>query len=86
VAEYLSYIGTREVSEMVFPGPAPRIVPSDADDDPVVHTAVVGQAEILYTLNRDFYPRASSNIAKERGVLVGSDVAILELLRRRRCG
>ena len=35
VAEYLSYIRAGEVSEMVFPGPAPRIVPSDADDDPV---------------------------------------------------
>jgi predicted nucleic acid-binding protein len=45
VAEYLNYIGTREVSEIVFPGPAPRIVPSDMDDDPVVHTAVVGRAE-----------------------------------------
>jgi len=55
VAEYLSYIGSGEVSEMVFPGPAPRIVPSDADDDAVVHTAVVGRAEILCTLNRDFY-------------------------------
>jgi hypothetical protein len=37
VAEYLSYIRAGEVSEMVFPGPAPRIVPSDADDDPVPH-------------------------------------------------
>jgi hypothetical protein len=34
---------------------APSIVPSDEDDAPVVHTAVVGQAEILCTLNRDFY-------------------------------
>jgi len=86
VAEYLSYIGAREVSEMVFPGPAPRIVPSDADDDPVVHTAVVGQAEILCTLNRDFYHASVLEYCKERGVLVGGDVAILELLRRRRSG
>src|SRR5580692_8127384 len=49
VAEYLRYIKAREVSEMVFPGPAPRVVPSDVDDDPVVHTAVVGEAEILCT-------------------------------------
>jgi putative PIN family toxin of toxin-antitoxin system len=50
VAEYLSCIAAREVSEIVFPGPAPRVVPSDADDDPVVHTAVVGRAEVLCTL------------------------------------
>jgi putative PIN family toxin of toxin-antitoxin system len=84
VAEYLSYIRAREVSEIIFPGPAPRIVPSDADDDPVVHTAVVGRAEILCTLNRDFYHASVLEYCKQRGVLVGSDVAILDLLRGRR--
>src|SRR5450759_1400124 len=44
VAEYLSYIIAREVSEIIFPGPAPRVVPSDAHGAPVVHTAVVGRA------------------------------------------
>src|SRR5437016_5856964 len=52
VAEYLSYIRAKDVAEIVFPGLAPRVVPSDLDDDPVVHTAVVGRAEILCTLNR----------------------------------
>jgi hypothetical protein len=84
VAEYLNYIRAREVSEIIFPGPAPRIVPSDADDDPVVHTAVVGRAEILCTLNRDFFHTSVLEYCKERGVLVGSDVAILDLLRGRR--
>jgi len=83
VAEYLAYIGAREVSEMVFPGPAPRIVPSDPDDDPVVHTAVVGRAEILCTLNGDFYHAGVLKYCQERGVLVGSDVDILDLLRGR---
>jgi hypothetical protein len=71
---------------MVFPGPAPRIVPSDADDDPVVHTAMVGQAEILCTLNRDFFHAGVLEYCTERGVLVGSDVDILDLLRRGRSG
>jgi putative PIN family toxin of toxin-antitoxin system len=84
VAEYLAYIRAREVSEIIFPGPAPRIVPSDADDDPVVHTAVVGRADILCTLNRDFYHASVLEYCRERGVLVGSDVAILDLLRGRR--
>jgi putative PIN family toxin of toxin-antitoxin system len=84
VAEYLTYIRAREVSEIIFPGPAPRVVPSDADDDPVIHTAVVGRAEILCTLNRDFYHASVLEYCKERGVLVGSDVAILDLLRGRR--
>ena len=37
-----------------FPGPAPRVVPSDPDDYPVVNTAVIGRAHVLCTLNRDF--------------------------------
>jgi putative PIN family toxin of toxin-antitoxin system len=83
VAEYLGYIRARAVSEIIFPGPAPRIVPSDADDDPVVHTAIVGRADILCTLNRDFYHASVLEYCKARGVLVGSDVAILEILRGR---
>lgn len=41
VAEYLSYLRAKDASEVIFPGPAPRVVPSDPDDDPVVHTAVM---------------------------------------------
>jgi putative PIN family toxin of toxin-antitoxin system len=84
VGEYLGYIRAKEVSEIVFPGPAPRVVPSDADDDPVVHTAVVGRAEILCTLNRDFYHASVLEYCKERGVLIGSDVDILDILRGRK--
>ncbi len=84
VAEFLSYVTAREVSEFVFPGPAPRVVPSDADDDPVVHTAVVGGAEILCTLNRDFYHPDVLEYCKERGVLIAGDIDILSLLRDRR--
>jgi putative PIN family toxin of toxin-antitoxin system len=52
IAEYLDYLVAKRVSEIVFPGPAPRVVLSDPDDDPVVHTAVVGSADVLCTLNR----------------------------------
>jgi len=36
IAEYLSYLRAREVSEVVFPGRAPCVAPSDPDDDPVL--------------------------------------------------
>jgi len=81
VTEYLGYIGSGEVSEMVFPGPAPRVVPSDADDDAIVHTAVGGRAEILCTLNRDFYHTSVLEYCGTRGVLIGTDVDVLNLLR-----
>lgn len=81
VAEYLSYLRAKAVSEVVFTGPAPRVVPSDPDDDPVVHTAVVGQADALCTLNRHFYDPSVRKYCRERGVLIASDVEILSLLR-----
>jgi putative PIN family toxin of toxin-antitoxin system len=81
IAEYLSYLRAKSVSEIVFPGPAPRVVLSDPDDDPVVHTAVVGQADALCTLNRDFYDPFILKYCRERGVLIATDVEILSLLR-----
>ena len=83
IAEYLSYLRAKDVSEVVFPGPAPRVVPSDPDDDPVVHTAVIGRADALCTLNRDLYNPAVLDYCRERGVLIASDVDMLRLLRRR---
>jgi putative PIN family toxin of toxin-antitoxin system len=84
IAVYLEYLRAKEVSEMVFPGHAPRIVPDDADDDPVVHTAIVGKADILCTLNSDFYHATVVDYCRERGVFIADDVEVLDLLRRRR--
>ena len=81
VAQYRSFLRARNISEVVFPGPAPRVVPSDPDDDPVVHTAVIGRADALCTLNRDFYDPSVRDYCRERGVLVLNDVDLLHLLR-----
>ena len=82
VMEYLGYLCSRHVSEAVFPGPAPAVVPSDADDDPVVHTAVVGRADVLCTLNRHFYHPSVLAYCNQRGVTIGGDVEILRPVRR----
>jgi putative PIN family toxin of toxin-antitoxin system len=83
IVEYLSYLRARNVSEIVFPGPAPRVVPADLDDDSVVHTAVVGRADALCTLNRDFFNPLVRDYCRERGVLILNDVELLNLLRSR---
>ncbi len=81
IAEYLRSLMAKEVSESVFPGPAPSVVPSDPDDDPAVHTAVVGRADVLCTLNRHFYDPLVLDYCRERGVLMASEVDVLGLLR-----
>jgi putative PIN family toxin of toxin-antitoxin system len=84
IAVYLSYLRAKDISEVVYPGPAPRVVQSDPDDDPVVHTAVIGQADILCTLNRDFYAPSVRSYCQELGIFIANDVDILSLLRRQR--
>ena len=81
IAEYLSYLRAEEVSEIVFPGLSPRVVPSDADDDPVVHTAVVGRADLICTLNRHFFHPSVLDYCQQRGILVATDVEMLDFLR-----
>ena len=80
VVEYFSYLRATEVSRTVFPGPAPGIVLSDPDDDPVVHTAVAGKADALCTLNRHFYNSAVLDYCRARGILIATDVDLLRLL------
>ncbi|HEX7361499.1 MAG TPA: putative toxin-antitoxin system toxin component, PIN family [Bryobacteraceae bacterium] len=81
IAQYMSYLQTPGITEIVFPGPAPRVVPSDPDDDAVVHTAIAGQANALCTLNRHFFHAAVLQYCHQRGVIVVSDVDLLKLLR-----
>src|SRR6266700_2697088 len=81
--ELLEIVATSANHKMIFPGPAPRVVLSDPDDDPVVHTAVIGQAHALCTLTRHFYNPAVRDYCRDRGVLIASDVDILNLLREK---
>jgi len=58
------------------------VVLADPDDDPVVHTAVIGPADILCTLNRHFFTDEVCDYCRGRGVLVAGDLDVLELLRK----
>ncbi len=55
VDEYLKHLRAESISEMIFPGPVPPVVAADPADDPVLHTAVVGRADVLCTLERHFF-------------------------------
>ena len=81
VGEYLHYLRAKDATEVVFPGPSPRVVPADPDDDAVVHTAVVGRADALCTLNRHFFSSEVRDYCRERGVFITNDLDLLDLLR-----
>ena len=46
----------------------------------------LGQAQALCTLNRHFYNPAVRDYCRDRGVLIASDVDILNLLREKSTG
>ena len=60
----------------------PPYVPHDPDDDPVVATAVAGQAEVICTRDHHLgHPDAKAHCLK-LGIQVLTDIELLNLLRK----
>ena len=81
MAAYLAYLISPMVSEIVSSTAAPHIVPADPDDDEVVHTAVVGRADWLCTLNRYFYQPPLLGYCNQHRIRIGTDLDLLRILR-----
>ena len=56
---------------------------SDPDDDPVVYTAVDGQADVLCTLDRDLFQPSVVAFCGEKHIAVVTDVELLRILAPR---
>ena len=60
------------------------IVPTvlqDADDDPVIATALAGKAEVLCTLDAHFYVESVRRFCGRNGITIMDDREILRVLR-----
>ncbi|MEK7406255.1 MAG: PIN domain-containing protein [Acidobacteriota bacterium] len=68
------------VAQIVDPIVREPVVLKDPKDDPVIHTAVDGGAEVLCTLDRDFFEPAVLEFCRKHGISVMSDVELLRLL------
>jgi uncharacterized protein len=60
----------------------PAVVPSDPQDDPVVATAVLGQADILSTLDSDLRRPEVQAYCAQFNVRIMTDIEALAELRR----
>jgi predicted nucleic acid-binding protein len=69
----------RARAELVEPVILEPIVLGDPNDDPVLYTALAGQADVLCTLDNAFYAPEVIEICRKQGISVMNDV---ELLRR----
>lgn len=74
VRDYIRWLLTH--AEMVPDGPAPRVVPNDPKDDPIIAAAVSAKADYLITGDRaHLLP-----IGEYRGIRIISPRAFLEIL------
>jgi len=70
-----------KISELVHPIIEAPVVLQDPNDDPVVYTAIQGKADVLCTLDRDFYEAEVVAFCRKRGVSVVDDVELLQKLK-----
>lgn len=68
------------VAQIVDPVVREPVVLKDPQDDPVIYTAVDGRAEVLCTLDRDFYEPGVTEFCRKHGIAVMSDVELLRSL------
>ena len=68
------------VAWVVDPVVREPVVLNDPQDDPVIYTAVDGRAEVLCTLDRDFYEPGVIEFCRKHGISVMGDVELLRSL------
>ena len=74
------------ISEIVEPAEGPPIVLKDPNDDPVVYTALAGQADVLCTVDKHFYEPNVVAFCSRNGIQLITDVELLHALRRATVG
>ncbi|BDC48771.1 hypothetical protein F183_A10870 [Bryobacterales bacterium F-183] len=71
----------RSMADIVEPASGPPIVLEDPEDDPVVYTAIAGDADILCTVDKHFYALNVLAFCARHKIRVMTDVQLLRLLR-----
>jgi putative PIN family toxin of toxin-antitoxin system len=73
---------SRKAEIIELPGLIPAAVPHDPADDPIVATAVAGQADVLCTLDRHLRRREVEAYCAQFGIRILTDVELLTELRQ----
>ena len=69
-------------ADIVEPAQGPPVVLKDANDDPVIYTAVAGQADILCTVDKHFYEPNVLAFCFRQGIQLMTDLELLHFLRQ----
>lgn len=79
IYDYVSFL--REISEIVRLDPMLMTPIRDINDAIVMQTAVIGEAEILCTRDRDFFVPPAEPFLRRAGIDVLDDIALMQRLR-----
>ncbi len=79
VYDYVGYL--RAAAETVVLNPALIAPIRDVNDIIVMQTAIIGEADILCTKDRDFFEHPAEPFLRNAGITVLDDVALIQRLR-----
>lgn len=77
--DYIQFL--RQAVEWVAPDAALVVPIRDAADIAVVQTAIAGEAQLICTVDADFYEPAITRFLSQAGIQVLDDVALMQMLR-----
>ncbi|MFN0167769.1 MAG: putative toxin-antitoxin system toxin component, PIN family [Bryobacteraceae bacterium] len=79
IRQHIEYL--QSIAEIVIPAEGPRVVIKDADDDPVIYTALAGGADVICTVDRHFYEPDVLAFCSRQGIQLMTEVELLHALR-----
>ncbi len=79
IQEHIDNIITK--SDVVIPAEGRPIVLDDPNDDPIVYTAIAGQADVICTIDKHFFDPAVLHFCARHHIRVMSDIDLLAALR-----
>ena len=79
IYDYVAFL--REAAEIVVPNPLLIAPIRDINDTVVMQTALIGEADVLRTRDRDFFEPPAEAFLRKAGIAVMGDVALIQRLR-----
>ena len=79
IYDYVAFL--REAAEIVSPNPLLMAPIRDVNDTVVMQTALIGEADVLCTRDRDFFEPPAEAFLRKAGIAVMDDIALIHRLR-----
>jgi len=79
IYDYIQFL--RRAAELIVPDMSLAVPIRDVADTAVVQTAIAGEADLICTIDTDFYDATLTRFLSQAGIQVLDDVAVMQMLR-----